>query len=81
MLGKIGGQRRREQWRMRWLDSVTDSVDIDLRKLWETVEDRVAWHAAVHEVSKSWTLLSDRITTNSTVLLFQMLESEEVHFL
>ena len=64
---------------MRWLDSITGSVDINLRKLWEIVEDRGAWHATVREVSKSWTLLSDRITTNSTVLLFQMFESEEVH--
>ena len=64
---------------MRWLDSITGSVDINLRKLWEIVEGRGAWHATVHEVSKSWTLLSDRITTNSTVLLFQMFESEEVH--
>ena len=44
---------------MRWLDTITDSVDMNLSKLWETVEDRGAWHAALHEVAKSWTRLSD----------------------
>ena len=55
MLGKIEGKRRRGWQRMRWLDSIIDSVDMDLRKLWEMVEDRGAWHAAIHGVSKSWT--------------------------
>ena len=53
MLEKIEGKRRRGQQRMRWLDGITDSTNMNLSKFWETVEDRGAWHAAVHEVSKS----------------------------
>ena len=59
MLGKIEGRRRREQQRMRWFDCTTNSMDMNLSKLRETVEDRGAWHATVHGVAKSQTQLSD----------------------
>ena len=55
MLGKSEGKRRGGQQRMRWLDNITDSVDMNLNKLWEMVEDRGAWHATVHGVTKSQT--------------------------
>ena len=60
LIGKeTEGKRRRGWQRIRWVDSITDSMDMNLSKLWETGKDRGAWHAAVHGVTKSWTRLSD----------------------
>ena len=70
MLGKIEGRRRREWQRMRWLDGITDSMDMGLSKLWELVMDREAWHATVHGVTKSWTWLSDWTEPCKYIILY-----------
>ena len=73
MLGKIEGRRRRGRQRMRWLDSVTKLMDMNLSKLWEMVKDREDWSAAVHGVTKSWTWLSYWTVTTTTQYVFRCL--------
>ena len=72
MLGEIGGRRRRGRQRMRWLDGITDSMDVSLSELREMVMDREAWHAAILGVAKSWTRLSDWTELNNSALLFSL---------
>ena len=77
MLGKIDSRRRKDKQKIRRLDGITDSVDMSLSKLWEIAKDRKAWHAAVHEVAKNWTRLSNRTATTE---LCQILRTTDLEY-